>query len=74
MKAQSLMHERRGHVQRWRSEQLRASQAGATGQVKAGVTDSEEGEEGEEGEEASEASEASDEEGQGEDKLDTEGR
>ena len=74
VKAQSLMHERRGHVQRWRSEQLRASQAGATGQVKAGVTDSEEGEEGEEGEEASEASEASDEEGQGEDKLDTEGR
>ena len=51
VRAKSLAHERRGHVQRWRSEQLRASQAGAAGQVKAGAADSEEGEE---------ASEASD--------------
>lgn len=71
VRATRLAHERRGHVQRWRAEQLRASQAGAAGQDQAGATDSEEGEEGgvgdEEGEEgeqeASEASEASDEKG-----------
>ena len=73
VRATSLAHERRGHVQRWRAEQLRASQAGAAGQDKAGATDSEEGEEGGEGEEgeegeqeqseASEASEASEEKG-----------
>ena len=59
VRAKSLEHERRGHVMRWRSEQLRASQAGAVGQVKAGATDSEEGEEGEEGEEREEREEAS---------------
>jgi hypothetical protein len=71
-RATSLAHERRGHVQRWRAEQLRASQAGAAGQDKAGATDSEEGEEGGEGEEgeegeqdASEASETSEEKGYG---------
>ena len=70
VRATSLAHERRGHVQRWRAEQLRASQAGAAGQDKAGATDSEQGEEGGEGEEgeeaeqdASEASEASEEKG-----------
>ena len=52
VRSKSLEHEWRGRVQRWRSEQLRASQAGAAGQVKAGAADSEEGEE------ASEASQA----------------